>query len=451
MSKYYRFIPIYALLVLFCFQGNAVAGNHASLSEIKKELAAIQKNMNQKLPSLSLRSRLLAQLALENAGMASSKNLPKKAKKVSNFNPAVSIVLNGKATTFSESSGEMAGFAVGEEGERGREGLGIDESELTIAANVDDKFYGSLTAAIVREDGSDIVELEEAYLQTLAGLQFIDGLTIKAGRAFWTIGYLNEHHAHTDDFADRPLPYRAFFNKAYNDDGVEVSYLLPTDFYAEVGMGAFRGDDFPFGGSDGEGIGAWSAFARVGSDIGANQSWRLGGYALMGEAKGGRATEEGEVVFVGDTDLYGMDFRYTFAPTGNAREREFILQGEAFWRDEDGQYSLDSGRDGTFVNHDDSSVGWYAQGVYKFAQKWRAGVRYSELESPDIQAGLVGTGLDGTRHDPRSTSLMLDYTNSEFSRWRFQYNHNELSRTSNDNQFMIQYIMSIGAHGAHKY
>ena len=60
--------------------------------------------------------------------MASSKNLPRKAKKVSNFNPAVSIVLNGKATTFSESSGEMAGFAVGEERKRGKEGLGIDES-----------------------------------------------------------------------------------------------------------------------------------------------------------------------------------------------------------------------------------------------------------------------------------------------------------------------------------
>ena len=110
-------------------------------------------------------------------------------------------------------------------------------------------------------------------------------------------------------------------------------------------------------------------------------------------------------MFVGDTDLYGMDFRYTFAPTGNAREREFILQGEAFWRDEDGQYSVDSGT--TFVNHDDSSVGWYAQGVYKFAQKWRAGVRYSELESPDIQAGLVGTGLDGTRHDQGAQASCL--------------------------------------------
>ena len=447
MHKSVRFISFYLLLVFFGFQGNAVAGNHASLSEIKKELAAIQEKYESKIAELEAKIEAISTANAGNTGMASSKNLPRKAKKVSNFNPAVSIVLNGKATTFSESSGEMEGFAVGEEGERGREGLGIDESEFTVAANVDDKFYGSFTAAIVREDGSDIIELEEAYLQTLAGLQFIDGLTIKAGRAFWTIGYLNEHHAHTDDFADRPLPYRAFFNKAYNDDGVEVSYLLPTDFYAEVGMGAFRGDDFPFGGSDGEGIGAWSAYARVGSDIGANQSWRLGGYALMGEAKGGRTTEEGAITFVGDTDLYGMDFRYTFAPTGNAREREFILQGEAFWRDEDGTYDVGGGA----VNHDDTSVGWYAQGVYKFAQKWRAGVRYSELESPDIQAGLVGTGLDGTQHDPRSTSLMLDYTNSEFSRWRFQYNYNELSRTSNDNQFMIQYIMSIGAHGAHKY
>ena len=42
------------------------------------------------------------------------------------------------------------------------------------------------------------------------------GLNIKAGRAFWTLGYLNEHHAHADDFADRPLPYRAYLNKAFN-------------------------------------------------------------------------------------------------------------------------------------------------------------------------------------------------------------------------------------------
>ena len=87
MSKYYRFIPIYALLVLFCFQGNAVAGNHASLSEIKKELAAIQENMNQKLLSLSLRSRLLAQLALETQEWLPVKTFLKRLKKYPTLTP----------------------------------------------------------------------------------------------------------------------------------------------------------------------------------------------------------------------------------------------------------------------------------------------------------------------------------------------------------------------------
>ena len=65
-------------------------------------------------------------------------------------------------------------------------------------------------------------------------------MSVKAGRAFWTLGYLNEHHSHTDDFADRPLPYRVFFNQAFNDDGAEVSYVLATDFYSEIGGGLFR-------------------------------------------------------------------------------------------------------------------------------------------------------------------------------------------------------------------
>ena len=50
--------------------------------------------------------------------------------------------------------------------------------------------------------------------------------------------------------------------------------MLPTDLYTEIGIGTFRGDDFPLGGGDGEILRQWSSFARVGGDIGANQSWR---------------------------------------------------------------------------------------------------------------------------------------------------------------------------------
>ncbi|HSH30439.1 MAG TPA: hypothetical protein VK971_11065 [Thiohalobacter sp.] len=70
------------------------------------------------------------------------------------FNPSIGVILNGRWSGFSESDSEIAGFGVGEEGERGREGLAVDESELNVAANVDDKFYGAMTAAIVREDAS---------------------------------------------------------------------------------------------------------------------------------------------------------------------------------------------------------------------------------------------------------------------------------------------------------
>ena len=366
------------------------------------------------------------------------------------FNPSIGVVLNGKLTEFSAATSEFAGFGVEEEGERSREGIQIDESEINFSASVDDKFFGSLTAAIVREDGSDIIELEEAYAQTLSDFGLADGLTAKMGRAFWTLGYLNEHHAHSDDFADRPLPYRVFLNKSFNDDGIEISYVLPTDLYTEIGIGTFRGDDFPLGGGDGEILRQWSSFARVGGDIGANQSWRLGGYILDGNPTGGRSSNEDAVTFIGDTDLYVADLRYTWAPGGNPHTEEVILQGEYFRRDESGTYE-DTGSSTGAVTFDDSSTGWYAQAVYKFNQQWRIGGRYSRLSAPSVPSGLSGSTLDADGHDPRTYAAMIDWTNSEFSRVRLQYNHEKISRGLSDNQIILQYVMSIGAHGAHKY
>jgi hypothetical protein len=261
---------------------------------------------------------------------------------------------------------------------------------------------------------------------------------------------LNEHHAHTDDFADRPLPYRVFLDEAYNDDGVEFSYVLPTeDLYSEVGGGLFNGSDSPFGESDGDGVNAWSAYARIGGDVGDNTSWRLGASTLQGEA-GKRESNEDTVEFIGDTDIYIADAKLVFAPTGNNAEQEIILQSEFFWRSEDGTYE-DTDAATPVTAFDDSTSGWYGQAVYKFAPQWRVGGRYSQLYSADTPVGLIGSALDAEGHDPKSYTAMLDWTNSEFSRVRLQANHEELSSGQNDNQFLVQYIMSIGAHAAHKY
>ena len=45
---------------------------------------------------------------------------------------------------------------------------------------------------------------------------------------------------------------------------------------------------------------------------------------------------------------------------------------------------------------------------------------------------------------------MADWSNSEFSRLRFQYNHDRAT-LADDNQFGLQYMFSIGAHGAHTF
>jgi hypothetical protein len=431
-----------ALAVGIAMSPPVLAQSTTDSAAILKEIKALKEAYEKRTAELekkikALQAKQTQQSAKGSAPASTGRNI-----KDNSFNPSIGLVLNGKSASFSRRTApEIAGFGIGEEGERGSEGLSIDETELNFSANIDDKFYGSTTAAIVREDGEDKVELEEAYLQTLPGSGLPDGFRIKAGRAFWTIGYLNEQHAHADDFADRPLPYRVYLNKAYNDDGLEFSYVLPTDQYAEIGGGVFRGDDFPAGGSV-SGMGGLSAYARTGGDIGDNQSWRVGAYTLRSDAVS-RATEEGELTFVGNSYLYAADLRYTLAPTGNAKNQEIILQGEYFRRLEDGTYNT--------VAYDDNTSGWYVQGVYKFAPALRIGARYSRMETADTPAGLAGTAVDAGEHSPETYSVMADWTNSEYGRIRFQYNIEDLTDGVKDKQFYIQYVMSLGAHGAHSY
>jgi hypothetical protein len=46
---------------------------------------------------------------------------------------------------------------------------------------------------------------------------------------------------------------------------------------------------------------------------------------------------------------------------------------------------------------------------------------------------------------------MLDWSPSEFSRLRLQFARDTAMAGITDNQVTLQYIMSLGAHGAHKF
>jgi hypothetical protein len=56
-----------------------------------------------------------------------------------------------------------------------------------------------------------------------------------------------------------------------------------------------------------------------------------------------------------------------------------------------------------------------------------------------------------TDHNPSRNTLMVDWSPTEFSRVRLQFAQDKSRAGVTDDQVVLQYIMSLGAHGAHKF
>ncbi|MEW7972378.1 MAG: hypothetical protein AB2794_16760 [Candidatus Thiodiazotropha endolucinida] len=375
------------------------------------------------------------------------------------FNPDISLILDGRFGAFdNESDYELPGFMLGGEAGRGEEGFHLGHNELAISANVDNLFYGKLTAAIADHEGDTEVELEEAFIETVA---LGNGLKIKAGRFFSAIGYLNQQHGHAWDFADAPLVYRGLFGNQLIDDGLQVSWVAPTDIYLQLGGELLRGERFPAGGASNDGKGAGTLFAKIGGDMGESHAWQLGlshWRAEVEDRTSGGHHHEGEAeevpTYSGDSKVTGIDFVWKWAPLGNASERNFKLQGEYFIRDEEGDVIMDDGSESPeSTTYDGDQEGWYLQGIYQFMPRWRVGLRYDRLDSDNKGSDeevLAEAGLDNEGHKPERITLMGDYSHSEFSRLRLQYARDD-SYEDADDILMLQFVMSLGPHGAHRF
>jgi hypothetical protein len=354
----------------------------------------------------------------------------------------------------------MSGFLLDEEAGLAPSGLSLGESELTASANVDDRFYGQLTVALAALDSGTEVNVEEAFIQTTA---LPAGFTLKAGRLFSDIGYLNSKHAHAWDFADQPLVYKALLGNQYGDDGVQVRWVAPMDLLVELGGEVFRGAQFPAGGAANNGVGSWTAFAHVGGDLGATQSWRAGVSFLQTDSDAREtAMQNGDVLnFTGTSDVVIADFVWKWAARGNPKSRNVTVQGEFLHRREEGDV-VDTNIDYAtavfpppFVAPDyayhGTQQGFYLQAVYQFVPRWRVGLRYDSLRADNHGPSLgVATPLNDAGHNPARASAMVDFANSEFARLRLQVAEDN-SQPQGDTQLTVQYVMSIGAHGAHQF
>ena len=378
------------------------------------------------------------------------------------FNPAISLILQG---TYARTSQDPNNFVISgfvpSGGEVGppRRSFGLGESELVLTASIDPYFRGALIAALTPENE---LEVEEAFFQTTA---LPAGLTLKGGRFLSGIGYQNEIHQHAWDFQDAPLAYKAFLGGRYQQDGVQLRWVAPTPVFLEFGGELANGQSFPGNDRNKNGAGSFTLFGHAGGDIGESYAWRAGVSYLRTSARG-RSYDDLNAVGAGVTNSFSgrsrvwiVDGVLKWAPHGNAGITNFKLQGEYFRAKQDGDFTFDQTGAALTDYLRLSQSGWYAQGVYQFMPRWRTGYRYDALRRGRVDIGVVANGAGATladfpalaEHNPTRHTAMLEFNPSEFSRLRLQLAADKSRVGVTDNQVFLQYIHSLGPHGAHRF
>lgn len=442
--------------LIFAFSADVMAADSAELQKIHNEIQQLKENYEARIQSLEARLKAAESLAVkadDKASQVASAPVSGAPSGANSFNPAISLVLSGTYSNLTQDPANyrITGYVPSGDIGPGKRGFSLAESELGVYANIDPDFYGGLNFAMHPDNTASV---EEAFVQTI-GLK--KGLTIKAGRYFSSIGYLNEQHAHVWDFVDNPLAYQAFLGTQLGEDGLQVKWLAPTDTYLELGAEIGRGRSFPGSDRDKNGAGASAIFAHAGGDAGVSQSWRVGLSLLQTSPQNRQYSDvdaAGDTVknaFTGNSRLWVADFVWKYAPNGDPSYSNFKLQGEYLRRREEGNLAYNVDVLPVTSSYASAQSGWYVQGIYQFVPHWRVGLRTERLSSGGTDYGVNNANLLRPDYSPTKNSVMVDYSPSEFSRLRLQFAQDKSRQGVADNQVFLQYIMSLGAHGAHLY
>lgn len=289
------------------------------------------------------------------------------------------------------------------------------------------------------------------------------GLKLRGGKFYSDFGYINAQHAHQWDFTDQPLIYNLTLGEhGLNEKGLQLSWLAPTPFYFLAGIEAFQGENekmFSYHGEkplpthDGPRVSV--GWVKLGPNLSGAHALQFGVFAATGKHQEEHDGDENGVAdhwLDGDSSFWGGDVVYKYNAPRPYGQGDIVLQAEYFYRK----------KDLTLVAHDlapgyvgkkrvDEQDGYYVQAIYGFLPRWRAGVRWEKV-------GLTNESElpNGTREnfdDSYRISAMVDFTPSEFSRIRLQTNYGSYQTedgAEDVTEVFVQWMVSIGAHGAHK-
>jgi hypothetical protein len=152
---------------------------------------------------------------------------------------------------------------------------------------------------------------------------------------------------------------------------------------------------------------------------------------------------DGPAWFIGTDWIWRYDSPRPFG------RRDITVQGEYYYRRKDLAAAFDTNAVPT-LERISSQDGLYAQAVYGVAPRWTVGGRFDVTGLTNSVQDFAGVAQ--YRASRRYTAA-LTFNPTEFSRIRVQYNTGAAwtgERTS-FHQLFVQFQMSLGAHGAHRF
>ncbi len=388
------------------------------------------------------------------------------------FNPAFGVVFETIAgytqrrMRFVDGDGADAGGEIGTKLPAGFSSA-LRTIELFAAADVDPFARAYLIASghaeAINSRGSEefgkaVFEIEEAAIQTTS-LPY--NLSVRGGRFFADWGYLGRRHAHDLPQIDPPPTLALFMGQANRTDGIELSWLAPTDTYLALTAG--YGFNFGF---VGEGplsnirtqvIQGSTVFTslRTYKDLTDDHNIELGFSFLYTPQS--RVPEAMDLALLAvdeddpvDRHTFDLDFHYRWYPLGRGLRQSLSLHGEIL-------YDFGQGRRSIFGNTKSRGAwGGYAYAEYRLNKQWRPGFRFDYHQMPSEPAlitnpttGNPGSTVNtsGNRTSAVTYSPYITFYPSEFHRLVLQYNHSRYGNTLDpQNQVLLQWQVVIGSH-----
>ena len=315
-------------------------------------------------------------------------------------NPAISFVVDGKARSNTQGD-DGVGFLLG-------------SAELFVAAPIDPYLRGYASMNATTEQSFDV---EEAALITTA-LPY--NLTAKGGRFFADVGRFPHWHDEALPFVERPQSIERLFGGETRAEGVETSWLAPTDQYIEITTGAYNAI-----GEGPEGLGSFVGQPSYGEltylvhpstyvDLTDALNLELGGTYFTAPSGSRRR-------------LAGLDLTLRHQPGTSSFYQGTVVGSEWYWND---QEFFDAGGAAERFHRN----GGYAYFESFFGREYSGGLLFDHAED------VAG---DAARQN--AYSVFVSWRPTEFQRLRLQLD--QIDQTGkNDQRVWLQWTAFIGSH-----